>query len=108
MPPLRDAATRAEICLAFEERAVDWKRVAAEWVLKELGITTRAVEDAPYQHLVNGGEVSQVKETRPEYTFREYHYDFRIIIGSRSIYVETVLDKRRMGLYVYVVSIHDA
>ena len=73
MPPLRDLEIIAKFCVAFEERTsggVSWKRVAAEWVRKNLdGSTTHAVDDVIHEHLANSGDIEQVAEIREEYRF---------------------------------------
>ena len=38
----------------------------------------------------------------------KYHYDFRLPIGDRLVYVETRLDESKMGPTITVVNIHDA
>jgi hypothetical protein len=56
-----------------------------------------------------GGEIDQVPETRPEWNEQRYHYDFRIQIGDRLIYIETILvEDDPNDPTVHVVSIHDA
>ena len=113
MPPLRDPEIIAKFALAFEDRTsggVQWKRVPAEWVRKNFdGWSTKAVDDLLHEHLACGGQVDQVEEAREEYRqLHQYHYDFRIPILGRQIYVETVLTEANMGPIVTVVSIHVA
>ena len=88
---------------------VAWKRVPAEWLRKTLGeFDQEFVTRAMYEHLVRGGEIDQVKETREGYSDKyEYHYDFRLHIGGRLVYIETTLDRTRMGPTVNIVSMHD-
>ena len=62
-----------------------------------------------YEHMLAGAEIDQLKETREEYRNTDpFHYDFRLRIASRLIYVETVLRTSRMGPTILVVSVHDA
>ena len=105
--------TVAKFRLAFEERnsgGVLWKRPPAEWVLKNFdGCNTHTVDSLIHQHLVDCGEIDQVTETREDYRhLDQYHYDFRISILGRRIYVETVLGESSMGPVVTVVSVHPA
>ncbi|MBM4090046.1 MAG: hypothetical protein FJ276_11600 [Planctomycetes bacterium] len=61
------------------------------------------------QHLDVGGRIDQIRETRPEWTDYPYHYDFRIQIGNRLIYIEALLvEGDPTDPTVHVVSIHDA
>jgi hypothetical protein len=113
MPPLRDADTVAKFRISFEERtsgAVSWKRVPAEWVRKNLdGLTQEAINCLILQHIQDGQEIDQVIETREGYRERyQYHYDFRIIVSGKLVYIETVLDETKMGPIVTVVNIHYA
>ena len=60
-------------------------------------------------HVEAGGEIDQVRERRPEYADQnEFHYDFRLEIDGRRVYIETILTSNRNGLTITVVSIHDA
>jgi hypothetical protein len=50
-----------------------------------------------------------VPETRPEWNDRPFHYELRIPIAGRLIYVETILiDDDPTDPVIRVVSIHDA
>jgi hypothetical protein len=111
---LADPEIRALIAEALGEwnceGFVVWKRSAAEWVLGNLdGHTPRSVARLLHEHVASGGEVDQVRERRHEYASRyEFHYDFRIDIDGRRVYIETTLDNTSTGPMVAVVSIHDA
>lgn len=55
-----------------------------------------------------GGEIDQVREQRPEYASRhEYHFDFRLNIDGRLVYIETTLDVTATGPVITIVSLHD-
>ena len=113
MPPLREASIIAKFRLAFEERTsggVLWLPLPGWWIRKNLdGYTAKEIDGLIQDHIAAGGEIDQVVETREEYRLRhEYHYDFRISIGGKLIYIETVLDEIRMGPRVTVVNVHDA
>jgi hypothetical protein len=85
---------------------VRWKRVAADWVDKELeGLAPRAIAELMWNHV---DEVSQVVEDRPEFVAYRFHYDFRLPISGRRIYIETVLiEDDEPEETIFVVSIHD-
>jgi len=114
MPPLRDTGILAKFLEALKEWNCDgyiqWKRRPAEWLRKNLeGWSQKAIGRAMYAHLVSGGEIDQVKEKYEGYRdIHPYHYDFRIPIVGRLIYIETVFDETKMGPTITVVNIKDA
>jgi hypothetical protein len=90
---------------------ITWKLTAAEFVYKELdGCTPRLVASLMHEHVEAGGEIDQVKETRPEWLEYEFHYDFRITVNGRRVYIETVflMEDDLEDCTIRVVSMHDA
>ena len=87
-----------------------WKRTSAEWLKKNIeGHTQKSIGRMMYEHVLAGGKIDQVRENREGYReIYEYHYDFRIQIDDRRIYIETTLDQTRMGPTLNVVSMHEA
>jgi hypothetical protein len=62
-----------------------------------------------YKHVEGGGEIDQVKETRPEWNDFDFHYDLRVPIGGRLRYFETLLvDGDPDDPIILVVNTHDA
>jgi hypothetical protein len=112
--PLSDQNQIAKLLEALKEWNCDgfvqWKRLPTEWLRKNLeGYSQKSVGRLMYEYLRDGGEVDAVAETREEYrNLYAYHYDFRIQIGHRFLYIETRFDETRMGPTVYVVNLHDA
>jgi hypothetical protein len=114
MPPLTDP----DILAAFKQVLanwnvtdyVTWKDVAREWVGRNLPEwTLRDVARLLHDHVAAGGVIDQVRERRPEWSDRDFHYDFRLPIGGRLVYVETLLvDDDPRDPTVHVVSIHYA
>jgi hypothetical protein len=114
MPPLTDPV----ILAAFHAALGNWnvtdyvteKDKAMEWRAKEFpGVTLKAVAKRMYEHLQAGGPIDQTRETRPEWNDRPFHYDFRLVIDGRRVYIETILvDDDPTDPYVHIVSIHDA
>jgi len=86
------------------------KDVALEWAGKNLpGFSLKDLAKLMNQHVLDGGVVDQVRERRPEYSDRDYHYDFRLSWAGRFIYIETVLvDDDPADPTIHIVSIHDA
>ncbi len=71
---------------------VEWTEVAQSWVGRELdGVTPDGVIDLIYDYVISGGQIDQVRERRPEWYQHEYHYDLRIEMDGRKLYVETRL-----------------
>jgi hypothetical protein len=89
---------------------VTWKLIARQWVEQNLeGWTTRAIGEEMFRFLESGGRIDQTRETRSEWTQWRFHYDFRMEIEGRLLYVETVLiEDDPDDPVVHVVSIHDA
>ena|ERR1035438_8334923 len=113
MPPLTDPAIIAQ----FQTVVAEWnctgyvtaKEIALDWIANELGgLDLKAVAKAMYDHLQQGGVIDQVKETRPEWSVWPFHYDFRLILAGKNIYIETVLqDDDPNDPTIEIVSIHD-
>jgi hypothetical protein len=62
------------------------------------------------EHVRLGGRVHQVRETRPEYAKYHFHYDIRLPMTGRRLYIETVFVRERdlEDSVIYVVNLHDA
>lgn len=88
---------------------VTWKDVARNWVGRELpALSLRDVAKAMHDHVVAGGVVDRVPETRPEWNDREAQYGFRLSLAGRAVYIETVLvDDNPDDPTLPIVSIHD-
>jgi hypothetical protein len=114
MPPLRDPDLLAKFLEALKEwdceGFIQWKRRPAEWLRENLqGHSQRAVAQAMYDHVASGGEIDQVRENYEGYRdTHPYHYDFRIPIAGRLIYIETVFDETKMGPTITIANLKDA
>jgi hypothetical protein len=114
MAPLTDRSVLAKLLEALSEWDCDgfiqWKRLPAEWLRKNLkGWTPKGIGRLMHEHVAGGGEIDQVKETREEYRhLHQYHYDFRIPVAGQIIYIETRLDDTKMGPTILVVNMHAA
>jgi hypothetical protein len=51
----------------------------------------RDVYEIMYQFVAAGGPIDEQVEPRPEYVSFNFHYDLRVKIENRLIYLETVL-----------------
>jgi hypothetical protein len=114
MPPLTDPAALAQ----FRTALANWnctgyvtaKDVALNWIAHHLGgLSLKDVANAMQQFLQQGGIIDRVVETRPEWNDWPFHYDFRLHLGGRDVYIETLLqDDDPSDPTVHIVSIHDA
>jgi hypothetical protein len=112
--PLTDPRLLASFLEALKEWNCDgfiqWKRLPAEWLRKNLeNLSQKAVGQLMWEYVASGGEIDQVAETREGYhDLYECHYDFRVPVAGRLIYIETLFEETKMGPTIYVVNIHDA
>lgn len=93
---------------------IHFKQGCSKRLLAELdGLTLRGLSHFLWQFIENGGRPDEVKETRDEYLYYEFHYDFRIVLpGSRRLtYIETIMEMTSsdpQDSMVIIVSVHDA
>jgi hypothetical protein len=61
------------------------------------------------KHVLAGGKIDQVEEKRPEYVTWRFHYDLRMPISGRRVYIETVLIQANdiEDCTIIVVNMHD-
>ena len=85
------------------------KPIVLDWIADNLqGWTLKDVAKAMNDYYVGGGVPDQVKETRPEHSVWPYHYDFRLQLGTKEVYIETILhDDDPADPTIHVVSMHD-
>ena len=114
MAPLRDPDLLDKFLEALKEWNCDgyvqWSRRPADWLRKNFeSHSQKAIGQAMYDYVVDGGEIDQVKENYEGYRdTHPFHYDFRIPIAGRLIYIETVFDETKMGPTITVVNSKDA
>jgi len=89
----------------------DLTEEALRWVESELSNRPLIeIGRLMYEHVAAGGEVDEVKETRPEWLDHEFHHDIRLTIRNKSVYIETRLIYREPLLAdessILVVNIH--
>jgi hypothetical protein len=89
---------------------ITWKPIARQWLERNLeGLTARSVGEEMFRFVLAGGDIDQVRETRPQWSEQRFHYDFRMDIGGRFLYIETILvEDAPDDPTIHVVSIHDA
>lgn len=100
MAPLTDP-TRLE---AYKDALGNWSfagyiqfeltETAYEWIKRELNnISLKDISRRMYEHVAAGGEIDEVRETRPEWSGEyEFHHDLRFTIQDRPVYIETRLN----------------
>lgn len=90
----------------------DLTEQAHGWIRRELGnVTLKDLARLMHEHVANGGEIDEVRETRPEWLEEsEYHFDLRIPFQDIVVYVETRLNYRLPVVadesWILVVNIH--
>jgi hypothetical protein len=114
MAPLTDPdqweQIRAALFLRRVAGFVEWLRRPEEWLRENLdGLTSQAIDTAMFEHVEAGGEIDRTPEKRDRYRDEhEFHFDFRLTIDGRRLYIETVLDCTRTGPTLTIVNMHDA
>ena len=86
------------------------KPLALDWIANNLGgLGLKDVAKAMNDFCRSGGVIEQVAERRAEYSNWPSHYDFRLQLVGRAIYIETILqDDDPKDPTIRIVSIHDA
>lgn len=107
-----------ELVRCFESILNNWhvtdyvtaKDEAVEWAGKNLpGFTLKSLAKLMNEHVAAGGEIDQVRETRPEWNDWPFHYDFRLAWAARPLYIETIIvDDDPSDPYLRIVRIKDA
>ena|SRR5437762_6025708 len=113
MPLLTDPVILAQ----FKQVLAEWnctgyvtaKEVARHWITNHLGgLDLKDVAQAMYDFVAGGGVPDQVKETRPQWDVWPFHYDFRLTLAGKKVYIETILqDDDPNDPTLEIVSIHD-
>ena len=113
MPPLTDPGILAQ----FHAVLANWnftdyvtaKPTAIDWIANNFnGLSLRDVAKAMNDFCLTGGVIDQVPERRSEYACWPYHYDFRLQLAGKKIYIETILqDDDPKDPTIRIVSIHD-
>lgn len=85
---------------------------ANRWIKRELGsIPLKEIGRLMHEYVEAGGVIDEVRETRPEWSDFDYHYDLRFKIKGKRVYFETRLKHKIPVLpdesIIIVVNIHD-
>jgi len=89
--------TYREVLLEFGgfKDYVIWRPRAFGWVSAELdGMTAKYFVELMQDFVRRGGEIDQVIETREDYVYYRFHYDLRMPVSGRSLYVETAFEHK--------------
>ena len=114
MPPLVDpqilGMIRAVLSNWHVTDYVTAKEEAQAWAGKNLAhFSLKGLAKLMHEHVAKGGKVDQVRETRPEWNDRDYHYDFRLSWAGRRLYIEAILvDDDPTDPTLHLVRIKDA
>src|SRR5271163_4048100 len=113
MPPLTDPNILAQFLAVLANwnytDYVTAKPLVLQWIANNLGgLTLKDVAKAMNDFCRTGGVIDQVPERRLEYASWPYHYDFRLQLAGKKIYIETILqDDDPTDPTIRIVSIHD-
>ena len=113
MPPVNDPKVMEQLRSVLQNWRVTGyvtaKDLVLEWIAKELGgLTLKDVAEIMHTFVKRGGQVDQVPERRPEWSEWPFHYDFRVEIGKREVYIETILqDDDPSDPTLHIVSMHN-
>ena len=86
---------------------------AHRWITRELySIALRDISRLMFQFVSGGGEIDEVAETHSEWSDRyDFHYDLRLPIHGKIVYVETRLNYRLPVVadesWILVVNVHE-
>jgi hypothetical protein len=71
----------------------DLTQQAIDWMHREFpNISVRDLARLMHEYVESGGEIDEVRETRPEWSDKhEFHYDLRFVALDKPVYVETRL-----------------
>ncbi len=82
------------------------------WLKRELNnIALKEIGRLMHEHVEAGGEIDEVRETRPEWSGEfEFHYDLRFTIQGQPVYIESRLNCQlpvvRDDSSILVVNVH--
>ncbi len=89
---------------------IQWKSLPLEWIYAELpNLTVKFIHEQMCQYVSSGGQIDQVEERRPEFVVWRFHYDLRLPISNRKVYIETVFEESTEleDCTIWVVNVHD-
>ncbi|HEX7379901.1 MAG TPA: hypothetical protein VF278_22450 [Pirellulales bacterium] len=71
---------------------IRWTEQALRGLHQELEASTAAeVARLMHEYVCAGGNIDEVPETRAEWSHHDFHYDFRIEVEGKRLYIETRL-----------------
>lgn len=88
---------------------IQWKGLPQTWLGVNLpNVTTKLVHELMVKRAAPNAGIDQISETRPEYSHWRFHYDLRISIFGRRVYIETVFDQKEdpEDCTIFVVNMH--
>ena len=129
MPEWSDGRGRAMVPLADQTRLLAYRDALSNWKTKDYiqfdlteeshgwirreldGIGLTDIKRLMYEFVASGGEIDEVRETRPEWSdLYEFHHDLRFAIQDKPVYIETRLHCRTPFVpddaWILVVNIH--
>ena len=89
---------------------IQWKSLPQDWLGTNLpNVTTKLIHEEMVKHANSNRKIDQTPETRPEYSSWPFHYDLRISIFGRRVYIETRFDQEQdlEDCTIWVVNVHE-
>jgi hypothetical protein len=107
-PAALERYRRVIVELSHVHNYIQWQDGALERLFRYVpNATTKGIHQAMRDHVVTGGEIDQVEETRDEYLHWRFHYDLRLPVSGLRVYIETVLDEDDPDdPFIWIVNIH--
>jgi hypothetical protein len=105
-----DAYRQVLLTLGSTTGYILWRNLPLLWLSRNLpNLTTKLIQELMIEHVAAGGEIDQVLERRPEYLCWRFHYDLRMPISNRRVYIETVFvhEPDPEDCQIWVVNMHD-
>src|SRR5438552_3587106 len=93
VPPLTDP----DRLMAYRDALMNWSvtgyiqfeltEQAQRWIERELGyVKHREIGRLMKEYVAAGGQIDEVRETRPEWSDYGFHYDLRFAINNKPVY----------------------
>jgi hypothetical protein len=95
--------TDADRLVSYKDALSNWRyegyirfeltETAYKWVKRGLNnISLKEIGRLMYEYVEAGGDIDEVRETRPEWSDYEFHYDLRFKIQDKPVYIESRLN----------------
>jgi hypothetical protein len=95
--------TDPERLAAYQDALANWSfdgfivfelnETAYAWIKRELeNVSLKEIGRLMHEYIAAGGAIDEVPETRPEWSDYPFHYDLRLTIQNKPVYIESRLN----------------